>query len=98
MAKMSDKSVDVAIVLLASPIYGVLAVRRLIRKWRFLRIASATSIRCECGMEVPLVGLWRCGCGFVARSHLLTVCPSCHSVPSRIRCFRCGVTTKLPEP
>jgi hypothetical protein len=95
---MSDKSVDVALLLLASPIYGVLAVRRLIRKWRFLRVASATSIRCECGMEVPLVGLWRCGCGFVARSHLLSLCALCGHLPAIARCRRCGVTTKLPEP
>lgn len=98
MAKMSGKTVDVALLLLASPIYGALAVRRLIRRWRFLRIASATSIRCECGAGVALLGLWRYGCGFTSRGHLLTECPSCHSLPSRIRCFRCGVTTKLPEP
>jgi hypothetical protein len=48
---------------------------------------------------VSLVGMWRCSCGnHVYRGHLLRLCPVCGTVPVVVRCYRCGVTTKLPDP
>ena len=89
---------NVVLFLLASPVLAVVALRRAVRKLRFFLVASRTEILCECGAAVTLLGLWKCGCGFTYRGHLLTLCPVCASVPCVIRCYRCGVTTKLPEP
>lgn len=82
---------------LASPILLLRAMATGVRKARLLKAASQTRLTCECGGEVSLVGIWRCGCGFTYRGHLLTVCPVCQSLPRMVRCYACGVTTKLPE-
>ncbi len=89
---------DVALFLLASPILAVIALHRALRRLRFFLVATRTEIRCECGAVVVLIGLWKCGCGFTYRGHLLTQCPVCSSVPCVARCYRCGVTSKLPDP
>jgi len=65
---------------------------------RFLRLAAATRISCECGSPISLVGLWRCSCSFTYRGHLLQTCPLCGRIPRICRCYACGLTTKLPEP
>jgi len=88
---------DVALFVLASPILLILAVRRGLHRYRFFRLAMQPAMVCECGSTVSLVGLWRCGCGFTYRGHLLRLCPVCDSIPCVARCHRCGVTTKLPE-
>ena len=98
MANMSDQALDVVLLALASPVYTALATRRLIRNYRFMRLASAASIHCACGADLSLVCLWRCSCRFTYAGHLLRVCPVCGTLPCVIRCYRCGVTTKLPEP
>src|SRR5690348_8727403 len=88
---------DFILLVLASP---VLLGRFLFRAWKhceFLRMAAAPSVVCECGRRVSLVGIWRCSCGFTYRGHLLRVCPVCASLPRVVRCYGCGVTTKLPE-
>jgi hypothetical protein len=95
---MKALAIDLVLWTLASPVYVALALRRLLRNYRFLRVAARAAIRCECGAAVSLVGMWRCTCGFTYRGHLLTVCPVCASLPCVVRCYRCGVTTKLPEP
>jgi len=64
----------------------------------FLRLATATRISCQCGIPISLVGLWRCSCTFTYRGHLLQVCPLCGRIPRMVRCYACGLTTKLPEP
>ena len=89
---------DCILFVLASPI---LFGHFLLRTWkhcRFLRMAAAPAVVCECGGRVSLVGIWRCSCGFTYRGHLLRVCPVCGSLPCVVRCYGCGVTTKLPEP
>ena len=83
---------------LASPVLAVKAARTGWRKARFLAVASSAFIACDCGAEISLVGLWRCSCGFTYKGHLLTLCPVCGSLPCMVRCYACGVTTKLPEP
>jgi len=89
---------DVVLFLIASPVLAVLALHRASRGFSFFLSASRAEIRCECGAVVALVGLWKCGCGFTYRGHLLTQCPVCTSVPCVVRCYRCGITTKLPDP
>src|SRR5579872_7301759 len=84
--------------ILASPILALVALRRGFRAARFFGTASRTHTVCECGEEVALVGLWRCSCGFTYRGHLLRVCPICFSLPAMVRCYECGLTTKLPDP
>jgi len=71
---------------------------RLRRHAAFLRLATATQIFCPCGIPISLVGLWRCSCSFIYRGHLLQLCPLCGRVPRIVRCYTCGLTTKLPEP
>ncbi len=89
--------VNCALFALASPVLVVKAALRTRDDLRYIGVATAPAIVCECGAEVSLVGLWRCGCGFTYRGHLLRVCPVCNTTPCVVRCYRCGVTTKLPE-
>jgi hypothetical protein len=94
---MKTIAADAILFVLASPI---LFLRSLVRAWRhygFLQAATAPAIQCECGATVSLVGLWRCSCGFTYRGHLLRLCPVCDTIPRVVRCYACGVTTKLPE-
>jgi len=97
VAGMKDPWVDAVLFVLASPILAVKAVRRALERYRFFRLAMRPTLVCECGSQVTLVGFWRCSCGFTYRGHLLRVCPVCGSLPCVVRCYRCGVTTKLPE-
>ena len=92
-------SVDVVLWVLASPILFVKSLFRLRRSWRFWRMAYTPRIFCwNCGATISLIGLWRCGCGYTTKTHLLRPCPVCGSLPRMVRCFACGVTTLLPEP
>lgn len=97
MAGMKNPWVDGALFLLASPILFLKGLRRAGERYRFFRLAMSPTIICGCGAEVPLVGAWRCSCGFTYRGHLLRICPVCGTIPCVVRCYRCGVTTKLPE-
>jgi hypothetical protein len=97
MAGMKDAWTDGVLFLLASPVLLILAVRRAFERYNFFRLAMQPAIVCECGSTLSLVGLWRCSCGFTYRGHLLRLCPVCNTVPCVVRCYECGVTTKLPE-
>ena len=98
MASVEEKALDLALLLFASPVYAALALRRTVQHYRFLRVALASNLTCECGEDISLVGMWRCSCRFTYRGHLLRVCPLCGALACVIRCYRCGITTKLPEP
>jgi hypothetical protein len=98
MADVNDFWMDLILFVLASPVLLFLAVRRALMRYRYLQHATRPNITCECGEPVSLVGMWRCSCGFTYRGHLLRVCPVCGSAPVVVRCYRCGVTTKLPDP
>lgn len=98
MVMMRNLMIKVLLFVLASPVLLVLAIRRVIEHYRFFRLAMEPAIICECGSDVSLVGLWRCSCRFTYTGHLLRLCPVCRTVPSVVRCYRCGVTTKLPVP
>ena|SRR5438132_1558342 len=67
-------------------------------KGRWLRVATSPALRCSCGEIVSLLGEWRCRCGYTYQGHLMRNCPVCFSMPRVARCYRCGLTTKLPEP
>ncbi len=82
---------------LASPVYLARFLCRLWREYRYLKVAAALSIPCTCGQQIALVGSWRCGCGFTYRGHLLGACPVCGRMAAMVRCYNCGLTTKLPE-
>ena len=97
MAGVKNLWLDCALFALASPILTFKAARRAAERYRFFRLAMSPAIICECRVEVPLVGFWRCSCGFTYRGHLLRMCPVCGTIPCVVRCYRCGVTTKLPE-
>jgi hypothetical protein len=92
-------SLDVILWVLASPILLMRWLFRVRRRWKFWVMAYTPRIVCgNCRGAIWLVGLWRCGCGFTYRGHVARVCPVCGSLPRMVRCFNCGVTTKLPEP
>ena len=97
MAGMRDPWIDAVLLVLASPILAVKALWRAGECYRFVRLATRPSILCECGASVSLVGMWKCSCNFTYRGHLTRVCPVCGTVPCVVRCYRCGVTRKLPE-
>ncbi len=99
MAEVKDPWLDGILFVLASPILFVKAARRAFEGCRFFRLAMAPAITCECGTKISLVGFWHCSCNnYVYRGHLLRRCPVCGTIPCVVRCPRCGVTTKLPEP
>jgi len=98
MASRKLTPLDFVLYALASPILLALAVRRWWERYQFMRVATQPSIICECGAPVTLVGVWRCSCRFTYAGHLLRRCPVCGTVPCIVRCYHCGLTTKLPEP
>jgi len=82
----------------SAPFRFVAMLLRVHEHVRFLQIATFAELPCECGQPISLVGLWRCSCSFTYRGHLLTICPLCWRLPRIVRCYACGLTTKLPEP
>lgn len=95
---MNDLFVDFLWWLMACPIRFLRWIIRMARRLQFWRAAYAPEIRCgNCGAAISLVGIWKCGCQFTYRGHLLRECPICGSMPRMVRCFNCGVTERLPE-
>jgi hypothetical protein len=97
MAGVRNLWIDVALFVLASPVLAVKAGRGALQRYRFFRLAMEPAIVCECGVEVSLVGVWKCSCNYTYRGHLLRMCPVCGTIPCVVRCYECGVTTILPE-
>jgi hypothetical protein len=97
VAGLNDSLFDWALLILASPILLFQAGRRALERYRFFELAMQPEMSCECGATISLVGIWRCSCRFTYRGHLLRKCPVCQTIPCVVRCYRCGVTTKLPE-
>jgi hypothetical protein len=97
MAGVKNPWLDCILFVLASPVLLVKAARRAGERYRFFRLAMAPAIVCECGAEVSLVGVWKCSCNYTYCGHLLRACPVCGTIPCVVRCYRCGITTKLPE-
>lgn len=96
---MKEIAFSFALWVLASPILFLIWIARAIRLIRFWKVAYSTSIVCpNCHSEISLVGIWRCGCGYVYKGHLLRNCCICGSLPRMARCYSCNLTTKLPEP
>ena len=98
MAPLKNPWVDLILYVFASPILFVQAMRRGMERYRFFQLAMEPAIICDCGSDVSLVGFWKCSCGFVYQGHLLRTCPLCAAIPCIVRCYRCGRTSKLPEP
>jgi hypothetical protein len=95
---MNDLLVDLLWWLAASPLLLVRWIGRTVRRLEFWRMAYAAEIPCgNCGASISLIGIWKCGCQFTYRGHLLRECPICGSIPRMVRCFACGVTARLPE-
>ena len=84
---------------LAIPVLFIRWSFRMIRRWKFLRMSYEIKLVCRnCHSTISLVGIWRCGCGYTYRGHVLRICPVCDGWPRMVRCYECGVTEKLPEP
>lgn len=84
---------DLLLLVLASPIFLLLAVVRGVRHVIRLPKAIQPAITCRaCGHPISLVGLWRCGCGHTYQGHVLRYCPVCGALPKMIRCFNCQAT------
>jgi len=95
---MKNLILDIVLWLLASPILFVQWILRMVKQIRFWTAAYSPHLPCRnCGSRISLVGIWKCGCGFTSRSHLVRHCPCCSSLPRVVRCVNCGVTLMLPE-
>lgn len=89
---------DFVLLVLASPIYCLKWLAQTVRGWPYWQVSYTPQIRCHnCGGDISLVGIWRCQCRYTYRGHLLRECPVCGASPRMVRCYRCGVTRKLPE-
>ena len=58
------------------------------RAWMH-RILSQTSVRCEAGHKISVLGHWRCRCGMTFTGSAFAPCPHCSSTEHAIRCV-CG--------
>jgi hypothetical protein len=84
--------------LLASPILLARFIIRTVRWMDFWATAYRHEILCRnCGASISLVGIWRCKCNYTYKGHILEACKVCGALPRMARCFRCGLTEKLPE-
>jgi hypothetical protein len=84
--------IDAVLWVLASPMLLAKGLLGVIGRCKFYRIAYTPRIVCRnCRGTISLVGMWRCGCGFTYRGHLLRECPVCHAWPAMVRCFECGL-------
>ncbi len=97
---MKDLWLDLILWVLASPILLIKWLFRLQRRCRFWRMAYTPQIVCpSCRSRISLVGIWTCStCRYTYRGHVMRKCPVCGALPRMVRCYECGVTTKLPEP
>jgi hypothetical protein len=96
---MKGVLLDLVLWVFASPILLVEYLVRLSRWIRYWKVSYTTSFPCRnCGESISLVGIWQCGCRYVYKGHVLRTCPICSSLPRLVRCYACGLTTKLPEP
>jgi len=95
---MKTLAIDLLLWLLASPMLFLRWIVRTVKRIRFLTTAYSPRIAClNCQTPISLVGMWRCGCGYTYRGHLLRHCPICHSLPRVVRCIGCGISHLLPE-
>jgi len=94
---IDDLALDGGLFILASPVLALRGLYRAARRFAFFNAARTASIPCRCGRPVSLVGMWRCSCRFTYQGHLLRFCPICGQIPRMVRCYGCGLTTKLPE-
>lgn len=91
--QLKNWQTNLVLYILASPILVIQAGFRAARRLRLYWQAVQPSLTCRtCGAEISLVGLWKCGCGYSYRGHVLRLCPVCASFPKMIRCHRCGTT------
>ena len=82
--------------ILAAPIYLISGLWKLPKQVRRLSLAVQAKVKCQiCSEDVPLVGMWRCPCGFQYQGHLIQTCPNCGRTPSMARCWNCGATVML---
>jgi len=82
--------------LFSLPFLCVWAIIRAVKYTRVLRLSVSPAVLCSnCHQPAPLVGIWRCQCGFTYRGHLLRPCPICGRVPRVVRCTNCGITIQL---
>src|SRR5439155_13956643 len=96
---LKNIGINAALWVLASPILFGRWLFRLIGRWQFYRMAYRPRLVCRnCHGMISLVGMWRCGCQYVYKGHVLRECPICGSLPRMVRCYGCGITTKLPTP
>jgi hypothetical protein len=93
---MKPRMWDLVLFVLASPILTVRALIRTMRRLRLLCRAVQLSMVCRtCGTEIPLIGSWRCRCGYTYQGHLLRFCPICRSFPRMVRCYHCRTTETI---
>ena len=82
--------------LVALPMYIIMIVPRTKQYIKRLKLSVKPYMECpSCGAQVPLVGMWKCPCGYQYQGHLLKACANCGRTPLMARCWDCGVTIML---
>ncbi len=61
-----------------------------------LKIISAQVRLCPRGHEVPVYGLWDCGCGNRIEGWAFAVCPICRETAGYVPCPVCGLPVRNP--
>lgn len=91
--------------ILASPVYLVLAVRRLQRSLRAAEVIRRGVVWCpHDGTPIPLARRNQHSCGYVSESSLVLPCEWCGEdiaspgSPALVACPTCGVSVKVEVP
>ena len=59
--------------------------------------AISTQVRlCPRGHEVPVYGLWDCGCGSRVEGWAFAPCPICRETAGYVPCLTCGLPVRNP--
>lgn len=99
MKLLKDDFIDLLKLLGWILLWPVLLIVALLRAFRYIKRllrSVQSSIWCfHCGQNIPLLGMWRCKCGYQYAGHLLKPCPNCGAIPRLVRCPHCGVTRTL---
>ena len=80
---------------------GARTISQGFRWFRWLRVVlgrpwRADTLDCAAGHANPLLGRWRCACGFELLGHAFAACPSCGEEAGWFPCRTCGLGIKDP--
>ncbi len=91
-----------ALHVLATPVYAVIAIRKLLRARRGAAVLRRGTVLCPYdGTSIPLARMNICTCGYVSASSLVLPCEFCGQAPGNpafVECLACGATVPVFVP